>query len=160
LTQDLIWYQASVESQEYRHFNTSVCLINYHSIWIPKQRKAVLTGPIERDLRRILEKKAEELHCLIIALEIMPDHVHLFLNSPPVMAPDQIMFRLKGHSSRVLRGSIPDLDATAFSLDSLLFLLNRRKRFQHNNRMLYCRTESFLAIHPTTKAGGFLGLFL
>jgi REP element-mobilizing transposase RayT len=25
-------------------------------------------------------------------VEIMPDHVHLFLNCPPVMAPDQIMF--------------------------------------------------------------------
>ena len=96
-------------SQEYRHFNTSVCLINYHFVWMPKRRKAVLTGPIERDLRRILEKKAEELDCMIIALEIMPDHVHLFLNCPPVMAPDQIIFRLKGYSSRVLRGRYPIL---------------------------------------------------
>jgi REP element-mobilizing transposase RayT len=77
--------------QEYRHFNTSVCLINYHFVWIPKRRKAELTGAIQRDLRRILEKKAEELDCLIIALEIMPDHVHLFLNCPPVLAPEELL---------------------------------------------------------------------
>jgi putative transposase len=62
-------------SREYRHFNTSVCLINYHFVWILKRRKAVLAGPIERDLRRLLEEKAQELDCLIIALEIMPDYV-------------------------------------------------------------------------------------
>jgi hypothetical protein len=56
-----------------------------------------------------LEQKSEELDCMIIALEIMPDHVHLFLNCPPVMAPDQIMFRLKGYSSRVLRNRYPIL---------------------------------------------------
>lgn len=33
----------------------------------------------------------------------MPDHVHLFLNYPPNLAPDQTMFRIKGRSSRVLR---------------------------------------------------------
>lgn len=96
-------------AQAYRHFNTSVCLINYHFVWIPKRRKAVLVGAIERDLRRLLESKAQELDCIIVALEIMPDHVHLFLNCPPVLAADQIMFRLKGSSSRVLRERYPEL---------------------------------------------------
>jgi putative transposase len=60
-------------------------------------------------LRWLLESKAQELDCIIVALEIMPDHVHLFLNCPPVLAPDQIMFRLKGSSSRVLRERYPEL---------------------------------------------------
>lgn len=109
MTQDLIYISLLSMSQEYRHFNTSVCLINYHFVWIPKRRKKILTGPIERDLRRLLEEKAEELDCMIIALEIMPDHVHLFLNCPPVIGPDQLMFRLKGYSSRVLRTRYPIL---------------------------------------------------
>jgi putative transposase len=74
-----------------------------------KRRKAVLAGAIERDLRRLLESKAEELDCRVLALEIMPDHVHLFLNCPPTLAPDQLMFRLKGTSSRVLRDRYPIL---------------------------------------------------
>jgi putative transposase len=84
-------------------------MINYHFVWIPKRRKAVLVGAIERDLRRLLEQKAEELDCHIMALEIMPDHVHLFINCPPTLAPDQVMFRLKGSSSHTLRKRYPEL---------------------------------------------------
>jgi len=96
-------------AQEYRHANTCVFMINYHFVWIPKRRKKVLVGPIERDLRRLLEQKAQELDCQIVALEIMPDHVHLFINSPPTLAPDQLMFRLKGSSSHALRKRYPEL---------------------------------------------------
>jgi putative transposase len=56
---------------------------------------------LERDLRELLGDIAVELQCVVLAL--MPDHVHLFLNYPPVLAPDQIMFRFKESSSRVLR---------------------------------------------------------
>ena len=96
-------------AQEYRHSPTSVFLINYHFVWIPKRRKAVLVGPIERALRRLLEEKAEELDCQIIALEVMPDHVHLFINCPPTLSADQLMFRLKGSSSHALRKRFPEL---------------------------------------------------
>jgi putative transposase len=50
-----------------------------------------------------------ELDCQIIALEIMPDHVHLFISTPPTLAPDQVMFRLKGYTSRILRKEYPQL---------------------------------------------------
>jgi putative transposase len=109
LTHAVSFSRKLLMAQGYRHFNTSVCLINYHFVWIPKRRKAVLVGAIERDLRRFLESKAQELDSIIVALEIMPDHVHLFLNCPPVLAPDQIMFRLKGSSSRLLRERYPQL---------------------------------------------------
>ena len=39
----------------------------------------------------------------------MPDHVHLFLSCQPSIAPDQVMFRIKGYSSRVLRQEFPQL---------------------------------------------------
>lgn len=84
-------------------------MINYHFVWIPKRRKKVLVGAIERDLRRLLEEKAAELDCQIVALEIMPDNVHLFINSPPTLAPDQLMFRFKGSCSHALRRRYPEL---------------------------------------------------
>ena len=39
----------------------------------------------------------------------MADHVHLFLSCPPTLAPCQIVFRVKGRSSRKLRQEIPHL---------------------------------------------------
>ena len=96
-------------AQAYRHGTTSVSLLNYHFVWIPRRRRKVLVGPVADRLKALLAVTSSELDCEIIALEVMPDHVHLFLNGPPGMAPDQIMFRLKGRTSRVLRQEFPHL---------------------------------------------------
>src|SRR5260370_29279707 len=89
--------------QSYKHTNTVVFLINYHFVWCPKRRRKVLTGPVEKDLRKLLSAKVAELGCEILAMEIMPDHGHLFLNCPPTLSPSDVMFGLKGYSSRILR---------------------------------------------------------
>jgi putative transposase len=93
----------------YRHKTTSVTLINYHFVWIPKRRKKVLVGNVAIRLEELLYEKTKELECEVLALEIMEDHVHLFVSCPPTLAPDQIMFRLKGYTSRVLRQEFPHL---------------------------------------------------
>jgi putative transposase len=45
----------------------------------------------------------------VLALEIMPDHLHLFLSATPQCAPNQLIGRLKGKSARLLRQEIPEL---------------------------------------------------
>ena len=86
--------------KEYKHAYTSVYLLNYHFLWIPRRRRKVLTEKVKKSLKWLLLEKAKEIGLDILALEIMPDHVHLFVNAPPSLAPDQIMHRLKGYSSR------------------------------------------------------------
>lgn len=95
--------------QEYKHSNTSVSLVNFHFVWIPRRRRAVLKDKIAKRLEELLIEKAEELRIEIIALEIQPDHVHLFVNCKPTIAPNQIMFRLKGYTARILRKEFPEL---------------------------------------------------
>lgn len=46
-----------------------------------------MSGAIEKDVRKLIKQKAGELGCEILASEIMPDHVHLFLNCPPTLSP-------------------------------------------------------------------------
>lgn len=94
---------------KYRHTRTTVSLINYHFVWTPRRRRRVLMNGVDVRLKELLQEKAVELDCTILALEVMPDHVHLFISCPPAMAPDQLMFRLKGYSSRVLRKEYPFL---------------------------------------------------
>jgi putative transposase len=95
-------------SQEYRHGITSVTLINYHFVWIPRRRRKVLVDAIAERLKELIYQTAQDLECQVLALEIMPDHVHLFLNCPPTMSPSDIMFRVKGRSARELRKEFPD----------------------------------------------------
>jgi putative transposase len=87
----------------YRRTEGSVSALTYHFVWCPKFRRKVLVGDVERRLRELLLERCADLSCEVIALEVMPDHVHLFLTAPPLHAPQHIANQLKGYSSRVLR---------------------------------------------------------
>ena len=39
----------------------------------------------------------------------MPDHVHIFIQANPLLAPNTIVGMLKGYSSKVLRQEFPEL---------------------------------------------------
>jgi len=95
--------------QEYRHNRHSISLVNYHLIWIPRRRRKVLVDKVKDRLDELLKEKASELGIEIIALEINPDHVHIFVNAMPDLAIHQVAFRLKGFTSRILRQEFPHL---------------------------------------------------
>jgi putative transposase len=95
-------------TQDYRHNTTTVHLINYHFVWIPRRRRKVLIGPVAERLRELILEKSKTLDCEVLALEIMPDHAHLFLNAHPRIAPYQIMHDIKGYSAHVLRLEFAD----------------------------------------------------
>lgn len=42
-------------------------------------------------------------------MEIMPDHVHIFIQANPVDAPHYIVQQLKGFTSNILRKEFPSL---------------------------------------------------
>jgi len=96
-------------NNEYRRNPHSVTLINYHFVWCPKRRKAVLAGDIAHRLQQIIFELCTENNWRLIALEIMPDHVHLFLNADPSFAPSVIIKRIKGRASHHLRKEYPEL---------------------------------------------------
>lgn len=96
-------------TQPYRNSHYTVSLVNYHLVWIPKRRKKVLVGDVEKRLRAIIWEVCQEKDWKIIALEIMPDHIHLFVNVPPQVAPHQVAKAIKGRSSRLLRQEFPHL---------------------------------------------------
>jgi putative transposase len=82
---------------------TTVYNIGYHLIWCPKYRRKVLTGLVEKRLKALLKQKANELGMSIQEIEVMPDHVHLFVKAKPVHSPHYIVQQLKGYTSRMLR---------------------------------------------------------
>lgn len=97
-------------SQKYRHSNTSVTLINYHFVWIVRRRRKVLNTVIEARLKELINEVCSRLDCEVIAVEVdKQDHVHLFVNAPPLYSPAQLMHRIKGYTAKVLREEFPDL---------------------------------------------------
>ena len=102
-------YYTVVLPTAYKHKNTSVSLLRYHFVFVPKRRRKILLGPLAERLEVLLRAKAAELGWEIIALEVMPDHVHLYLSVDPDVAPNQVAHRLKGYTSHVLRREFPHL---------------------------------------------------
>src|SRR5512135_3532685 len=87
----------------------AVYALKYHVVWCPKYRRPVLVGAVADRLRALLGEKAVELGMTIHALEVMPEHVHLFVESDPTRCVAEIVNRLKGFTSRVLRQEHPSL---------------------------------------------------
>jgi REP element-mobilizing transposase RayT len=67
-------------SQAYRHKETSVFLLNYHIIFCPKRRRKILVAVVKERLEQLLHETCAEIECEILELEIMPDHLHLFVS--------------------------------------------------------------------------------
>ena len=96
-------------SQRWKRSNKSVFNVGYHLVWCPKYRRNVLVGSVETRLKELLVQKAGELGTSIEKMEVMPDHVHLFVKADPTMSPHFIVQQLKGYTSRTLRQEFPTL---------------------------------------------------
>jgi putative transposase len=83
--------------------------MNYHFVWCPKYRRNVLIGNIEKRLKELLIERVKEIGCKLISLEIMPDHVHIFVEAQPTATPNRIVANLKGYTSKILREEFPEL---------------------------------------------------
>lgn len=90
-------------SYEYQHYNHSVGLSVVHLVWIPKRRRKVLIGEVKTRLIQIFQELAIEKGWAIRALEVAPDHIHLFVEIHPTDAINQVVKAFKGRSSNYLR---------------------------------------------------------
>jgi len=62
---------------------------------------------VEERLKAILREVAEERQADIIELEVMPDHVHLFVEVDPQFGIHRLIRLMKGRSSHHLREEFP-----------------------------------------------------
>ena len=95
--------------KRYRLNAGAVYSLKYHLVWCPKYRRSVLVGMVADRLKELLTEKAKEMGAVIHSLEVMPDHVHLFVESDPTQAPTRIAAQFKGYTSKVLRGEFSNL---------------------------------------------------
>ena len=83
--------------------------LKVHLVWIPKYRKAVLTGDVALRVRDLLRQIAAEHELEIVSGKVARDHVHLLLSYRPNQYVSQMVQWLKGISSRVLLQEFPHL---------------------------------------------------
>ena len=96
---------------EEQYHSASHCkyLIQYHIIWCPKFRFSVLQGNVDAALRQILQKICDDYNYHVKALEIMPDHIHIFVDVSQTVAPCDVVRTLKSLSAIELFKVYPEL---------------------------------------------------
>ncbi|MEK6888402.1 MAG: IS200/IS605 family transposase [Candidatus Aenigmatarchaeota archaeon] len=72
--------------------------INYHFVWCTKYRKPYLKN-IEKDVKNIIETICQTKGWIIKELRVMPEHIRLFISTPPYESPTGIVKVLKGTSA-------------------------------------------------------------
>ncbi|MER8010500.1 IS200/IS605 family transposase [Streptomyces sp. NPDC094149] len=92
-----------------RQFSAGVHDLALRIVWCAKYRRPVLGGRVAERLDELLRAKAEERGWEIITLEVMPDHVHLFVKHDPKSSASYVANQFKGFTSRVLREEFPHL---------------------------------------------------
>ena len=98
-----------MEKTRIKRARTCVYNVNYHIVWSVKYRRSVLTGKVENYLKELLTQIADEKGFDLEAMEVMPDHVHVFVSAHPKISPSYIVKMLKGISGRKLFIEFPEL---------------------------------------------------
>ena len=66
-----------------------------------------MVNGVDDRLKAVLTDIAEEMGCSIQTMEVMPDHIHIFLKRVPTLPIHLIVRSLKGKSSKILRQEFP-----------------------------------------------------
>lgn len=103
-------------SDDYTHKKGIVYKNQFYIVFCPKYRRKVLVNGIDERLKEILFEIAREKDIEIKALEIMPDHVHIFIDFDPRITLHKIIKDFKGISARILREEFPYLKSRLPSL--------------------------------------------
>jgi putative transposase len=92
---------------EYRQSAHAVYDLKYHMIWCTKYERRY-SGVAER-VRDLIRQTCAARGVSIIRGAVSPDHIHLLLSAPPILAPAKLAQGIKGRSSRLMQTEFPEL---------------------------------------------------
>ena len=74
--------------------------LKYHLVWVPKYRVHILKGDVAEYLKEVFEEIVQEYEFWIDTMEVMEDHVHIFVEAPPRYSPSELVQIMKSISAR------------------------------------------------------------
>jgi putative transposase len=92
-----------------RSTKSAVYDLKYHLVWVPKYRKLVFDNEIIGYVKEIFQQIAGEYEFSIDIMEVMEDHVHVFIEAPPRYSPSEIVQTMKSISAREVFKRYPKL---------------------------------------------------
>ena len=91
------------------HGRGYVYSLQYHIVWVTKYRNPIFTDNIETDVKTYLIDILKSLDMDVIAMEVMPDHIHLLVSCKPQLRLSDAIKILKGNIARWLFIKHPEI---------------------------------------------------
>ena len=102
-----IWYNVfmgkdmfTINKNDLSYGRGYVYSLQYHLVWCTKYRKKVLKDGIDVECKEMLESLAQEYKFQILAMEVMPDHIHLLVDCRPQFYISDMIKIMKGNLAR------------------------------------------------------------
>jgi len=83
--------------------------VSFHVVFCPKYRYKVLVGEVKSVCERVFRDVARKHGFVIHELQVMSDHVHLFVGFHPNVSVSRVVQLFKGVSARLLFKVFPTL---------------------------------------------------
>lgn len=124
-----------------------------HFVWATWDREPLIAPEIERRLYRNMASEAQKMKCKVLALNGMPDHVHLVVRVPTTITIANLMKQVKGVSSHFVnetlqpktkfkwQGSYGAFTVSRWDLDKVIAYVKRQKE-HHQLGNLYPEWEN------------------
>jgi putative transposase len=81
----------------------------YHAVFSTKHREPLIIPEIESRLYHFIGGIVRDLRCTLLAINGMPDHVHLLIRYRADLSHSDMMQQIKGRSSKWLNETFPEI---------------------------------------------------
>ena len=124
-----------------------------HLVWATWDREPLITPDIERPLHRVIASELQKMGCRLLAINSVPDHIHLLVRIPSTVTIAQLVKQLKGVSSHFVntqlnpaypfkwQGFYGAFSVSRWDLDRIMGYIRRQKE-HHQTGTLYPELEA------------------
>ena len=131
-----------------------------HLVWATWDRQPFITPNIERRLQRLLESQFQDLGCSVLAMNNLPDHVHVLLTFPTTITIADLVKQVKGTSSNFInhtlqpqrpfkwQGSYGAFTVSRWDVDQILNYIRQQKDHHHAGNLMPEWEQTFEEVHP------------
>ena len=95
-----------IRDNQLTHGRGYVYCLQYHIVWCTKYRRPVLKDGADTDCKVLLQELAKEYKFRIMAMEVMPDHIHLLIDALVVGAGNAGILGCHAHRATPCIGSL------------------------------------------------------
>jgi len=81
----------------------------YHIVFSTKHRANLITPELEQRLYPFIGGIVRDLRCTLLAINGMPDHIHLLVRYRADLSHSEMLQQIKGRSSKWINETFPDL---------------------------------------------------